>query len=155
MDTGSLKPLDLATLALSLLAVAVSVGSLAYTIRQVAFMRSQLRIDADMRIAAVSRELFAMAFQDPELFSLFEDKPMTNGRKEQHYVQMWFNHIHTMWNVHEQGLTSEAEWYGDIKDIALFFSIGIVRQRWEESRSYYPAQFVQFIASLRNYRPEG
>jgi len=151
---NTLKIQDIVSLALSLLALCVSVGTLFYTVRQVGLLRSQLKIDADLRVAAVSRELFTMAFQDPELFNLFEDKPLLNKQKERHYVQMWFNHVHTMWNVHEHGLISDAEWYSDMKDIALFFSINIVRKHWEESRGFFPANFVQFITSLKDYRPQ-
>lgn len=152
--SNTLKIQDFASLVLSFLALCVSVGTFFYAIRQVRFLRSQLRIDADLRVAAVNRELFTMAFHDAELFNLFEDKPLANKHKERHYVQMWFNHVHTMWNVHEHGLISDAEWYSDIKDIALFFSIKIVRQHWEESKGFFPANFVQFIASLKDYHPE-
>lgn len=151
---NTLKIQDLVSLALSLLALCVSVATLLYSIRQVGLLHGQLKVDADLRVAAVSRELFAMAFQDAELFNLFEDKPLLNKRKERHYVQMWFNHIQSMWNVHEHGLMSDAEWYSNMKDISVFFSLNIVKKYWEESKSFFPANFVQFITSLKDYRPE-
>jgi hypothetical protein len=139
---------------LSVLALGVSIWTLLYTIRQVRLLRSQLGLDVDLRVAAVNRELLTMAFDDPELFNLFDDKPISNGNKERCYVQMWLNHVHTMWNIHKHGLKPDAEWYSDQKDIALLFSLKAVRKHWENSKSFFPADFVQFVASLKDYRPE-
>lgn len=148
MESG-VETANTLNLVFSLLALSVSLGTLFYTVRQVRLLRSQLQIDADLRIAEVNRELLKMAFQDTELFDLFDDKPLSNKRKERHYLQMWFNHIHTMWNAHEHGLVSEAEWYSNVKDISVFFSINLVKKYWEESKCFFPASFVEFITSLK------
>lgn len=152
--SNGLNTQDVLTLGLSSLALLVSIWTLIYTVRQVGLLRSQIGLDLDMRVAAVNRELLTMAFNDPELFNVLDDKPLSNPHKERHYVQMWFNHVHTMWNVQKHGLKPEAEWYSDVKDIALLFSLTIVKKHWEDSKSFFPADFVQFIATLKNFHPE-
>ena len=138
----------------SLLAVIISCGGLFYVIQQVRLLKRQLQVDFKSRAAAVNRELLGLAFNNPELFLLFEDKPLQSKSKQRHYIQMWLNHISLMWDARQQKLLSDAEWYSDTKDIADFFSIEIVRTHWEEVKSFYPPDFVGFISTLKRGRPE-
>ncbi len=136
----------------SLLALVVAGGSLLYTIRQVGLLKRQLQVDIRSRIAAVNRELLSLAFQDEELFRLFENQPLNNKSKQRHYIQMWLNHIFLMWDARQQQLLLESEWYADTKDISDFLSIETVGKHWEEVRSFYPPDFVAFVATLTNQR---
>jgi len=123
----------------------VSCGGLIYTIRQVRLNKRRLQLDVKAQVAATNRDLLKLAFSNPELFSLFEDGIIQNESKRRHYIQMWLNHIFLMWEAHEQELLSDSEWYSDKKDIADFFTIKAVSKHWNEVKTFYPPDFVQFI----------
>ena len=139
--------IDFAVPEISLLSLLVSFATYLYVARQVRLLRSQIQIEAGFKIDAVNRELLTMAFNDAELFSLFEDRPFT-AYKQKFYIQMWLNHIDAMWQAHEHQLIKDSEWYAMKKDISDFFSINLVKQHWETVRSFHTPEFVQFVVSI-------
>lgn len=132
---------------ISFFSLLVSLATYSYVVRQVGLLRSQIQIDAGFKIAAVNRELLGLAFEHNELFCLFEDKPFTDF-KQRHYIQMWINHIDSMWRANEHKLIEVSQWYAMKKDIADFYSISLVREHWEGVKTFYTPEFVQFITEI-------
>lgn len=131
--------------AIGFLALIIATGSALFTYGQLRLVKSQLQIDSYSRIAVVTRDLIGLAFSHTELLDIFEDRHLTDKRKEIRYLQLWINHIEVIWNIHKQGSLSGEHWQASVKDIEDFFSLSVVCEYWETVREYYPASFVQFI----------
>jgi hypothetical protein len=130
---------------IALLALLISIASLGYTVRQIHLLRCQLQEDVNFRMVGVNRELLAMAFEDAELFKLFEGKPMQNTCKQDHYIQMWINYTQLMWSARGKNLIDDSVWYSIEKEFRDFVSIPAVRKHWETKRKFYPPDFAQFV----------
>jgi hypothetical protein len=139
---------DILSPVLSILALCVSLASLSYTVRQIQLVHRQIHQDINFRIIGINRELLGLAFHDPELFLLFEDLPMSNPRKQKHYIQMWLNHAELMWGAAQRNLIEHSMWYSMQKEFRDFFSLSQVQRHWDTVKEFYSPGFVQFVAEF-------
>jgi hypothetical protein len=107
----------------------------------------QRRIDADIRISDINRQLITLGFAYPALFQVLHGET-TDPIAERRYLQLWFNQFDLIYTYKVRGLFSHEVRESLEHDIRDFLKPQNAQRHWREFRQYYPASFQHFVNSL-------
>src|ERR1700744_4880731 len=71
----------------------ISLLGFAVVIIQLRDSNRQTKLETQIRLYDINRELIAMGFSKPELFRVLKDEDGVDPATEQHYLQLWLNHL--------------------------------------------------------------
>src|SRR5687768_7146209 len=112
-------------------ALVVSAISLSLVLMQLYDTITQRKIDANIRISDINRELVTLGFSHPALFNVLRGEP-TDPIVECRYLQLWFNQFLLIYTYQARGLfrTEHRESLG--RDISDFLKLQNVQLHWRE-----------------------
>ncbi|HOW64847.1 MAG TPA: hypothetical protein P5186_18265 [Candidatus Paceibacterota bacterium] len=136
----------------SLGGLAAAVGGILLALLQVRLLRRQLKLDALIKIMDSNREIVAMGFEYPVLWSALDDETATvfaeEARARRRYLQLWINHVQVIWEAWRLGLVAGAEWEAYRSDITELLRVPALREHWEKAARFYPRGFQRLVARL-------
>lgn len=128
-------------------ALVVSAISLSLVLAQLYDTIAQRKIDANIRISDINRELLTLGFNHPMLFDVLRGEP-TDPIVERRYLQLWFNQFLLIYTYQARGLFRSEHRESLGRDIRDFLRFQNVQRHWREFRQYYPASFQDFVNTL-------
>lgn len=128
-------------------ALIVSAISLSLVLVQLHDTIAQRKIDANIRISDINRELVTLGFSHPVLFDILRGET-TDPVLERRYLQLWFNQFLLIYTYQARGLFGAEHRKSLGRDIRDFLKFQNVQRHWREFRQYYPSSFQQFVGSL-------
>ena len=130
----------------------VALGGILLALLQLRLLRRQLKLDALIKIMDSNREIVALGFEYPALWSALEDNTATvfaeEAQARRRYLQLWINHMQVMWGAWRLGLISGREWEAYRSDIAEFLRVEALREHWTRVARFYPKGFQRLVAKL-------
>lgn len=122
------------------------------TLAELRLLRRQLRLDALIKITDSNREILALGFAHPELWSSLEVVGGTDERSDpaapQRYLQLWTNHLYLIWGARRQGMVSDGEWEAYLCDMAGLLRLTPFRKHWLRAARFYPRRFRRTLDEL-------
>ncbi|MCP5528158.1 MAG: hypothetical protein H7A47_15305 [Verrucomicrobiales bacterium] len=153
MDTilGWIRTVGAGELA-NLATLAVATVGIFLTLAQLMLLRRQLRLEALIQITDSNREILALGFAHPHLWTLLDASvgagDTGGGFAQQRYLQLWTNHLHLMWGAHRLGMVSDWEWEAYRRDMEGLIRLAPFRQYWLGVARFYPRRFRRAISEL-------
>lgn len=108
---------------------------------------TQRRIDANIRISDINRDLVSLGFNHPNLFAVLHGEA-SDPIVERRYLQLWFNQFLLIYTYQARGLFRSEHRESLRRDIGDFLKLQNVQCHWREFRQYYPSSFQVFVNSL-------
>jgi hypothetical protein len=108
---------------------------------------TQRRIDANIRISDINRDLVSLGFAHPTLFAVLHGEA-SDPIVERRYLQLWFNQFLLIYTYQARGLFRSEHRESLGRDIGDFLKLQNVQSHWREFRQYYPSSFQGFVNSL-------
>ncbi|MCP5524078.1 MAG: hypothetical protein H7A46_21280 [Verrucomicrobiales bacterium] len=136
----------------NLATLAVATVGIFLTLSQLTLLRRQLRLEALIQITDSNREILALGFAHPHLWTLLDASAGAGDAgasfAQQRYLQLWTNHLHLMWGAHRLGMVSNGEWEAYRRDMAGLIRLAPFRQYWLGVARFYPRRFRRAISEL-------
>jgi len=128
-------------------AFVLSFISISLVLVQLNDQMKQRKIDADIRISDINRQLITLGFAYPALFGVLQGET-SDPVAERRYLQLWFNQFDLIYTYKVRGLFSNEVRESLEHDIRDFLKPQNVQRHWREFRQYYPVSFQHFVNSL-------
>lgn len=108
---------------------------------------AQRRVESQLQLTTLNRELLTLGFSHPELFQVL------HGRKadplvERHYLQLWFNQFALIHSFHQRRLFAPELHASLERDLRDFLTQDNLRRHWQQHRQYYPGPFQAYVDGL-------
>ena len=108
----------------------------------------QTKLESQIRLYDINRELISLGFSKPELFRVLHDADKVDPTIERRYLQLWLNQL-CLVNSFKQSRTFTKEvqdsFEADVRDMLRMENM---RRHWQEFEQYYPASFRKSVNDL-------
>ncbi len=101
----------------------------------------QRKLESEIRVYDVNRELLKLGFDRPELFEILEDAEEVDPVWERRYLQLWLNQLTLIFAMHKRGYFKDELESSLVRDNKDFMLLNNMRHHWQGYRKYYPASF--------------
>jgi hypothetical protein len=108
----------------------------------------QTKLESQIRLYDINRELIAMGFSKPELFEVLKDAKEVDPTTEQHYLQLWLNHLCLVDSFKRSGVFQkdvQESFEADLRDMMTMKNL---RRHWRKVAKFYPASFQESINNI-------
>ena len=133
-----------------------ALAGIGLTLLQLLLLRRQLKLDALIKVMDSNREIVALGFEHPAVWSVMEDDPATvlasEATAHRRYLQLWVNHMQVMWMAWKLGLVSGREWAAYRLDMAEFLRGQSLQEHWTKVSRFYPEGFRRLVSELSSSR---
>jgi hypothetical protein len=114
---------------------------LLFVARQIGDSNKQSKLDSQIRLYDINRELISLGFSKPELFEVLKDEGKPDPTIERWYLQLWLNLLSLFYSLKMAGILERE--YEESVDHDLRDMLGMpnMRRHWQEFGRFYPASF--------------
>ncbi|GEM_PF-2607585 len=110
----------------------------------------QRKIESQIQLQAVNRELLTLGFSNPELFKVLEDAEDVDPKIETYYLQLWLNQFCLF-----DALSRSGGFKRDVRDsLEIDFrdmmQMNNMRRLWKKCGKFYPASFQESVNDILN-----
>jgi len=109
---------------------------------------SQLKLDAMLKVLGSNRELILEGVRDPALLGVISMEGGVSLNREQRYAQLWINQMQLIFDANAHGFMGTGSWASLERDLADFSALPKIREVWNMTKTYYPADFQKFMDGL-------
>jgi hypothetical protein len=123
----------------------VSVLIVAWQVRDAT---KQRKLESQIRLYDINRDLISLGFSKPELFKILKDETGVDATVQRRYLQMWLNQLCLVDAFKRSGgFTKDVEesFETDIRDMMLLENM---RDHWQAYGKYYPASFQESVNNI-------
>ncbi len=106
------------------------------------------RLNSQIQLYNINRELISQGFSHPQLFDILVDKAKVDPVLERRYLQLWLNQLSLLHSFKIQGVMQKevAESFdADLHDI---MGMSNMQRHWDHYAKYYPASFQASVNQL-------
>jgi hypothetical protein len=108
----------------------------------------QQEADSLVKLYDANRQLISLGFPYPELFGVLRDAKDTDPVFEQHYLQLWFNHLAMIHHYLKLSVFDrDLQDYLD-RETADFLTLENARRYWREHGAFFPDSFQALINGI-------
>ena len=110
----------------------------------------QRKIESQIRLYDINRELISLGFSKPELFEILKDGKGIDATLQRRYLQVWLNQLCLVDTFKRSGgFTKDVEesFSTDLRDMMLLENM---RRHWQTFGKYYPASFQESVNDILN-----
>jgi hypothetical protein len=125
----------------------VSVLIVAWQVREAT---KQSKLDSQIRLQDVNRELISLGFSKPELFEVLKDGKNVDPTAELYYLQLWLNQF-CMFDALSKSGNLKADVRESLEiDFRDMMGMENVRRHWKKFGKFYPASFQELVHDILN-----
>lgn len=133
---------------ISLFGALISLAGFLVVVLQMQEGLKQRRLEVLYQIYDVNRQLLMMAYSDPEIFKILNDKDGVDPDKEKHYLQMWLNQL-SMIHSHLQSGGFDEEFSESLRtEIIDWMSCRNMQRHWDRFAYVYPPSFQKLANDI-------
>ena len=110
----------------------------------------QSKLESQIRLYDINRDLISLGFSKPELFKILKDEKGVDATLQRRYLQVWLNQLCLVDTFRRSGeFTKDVEesFETDIRDMMLLENM---RRHWQTFGKYYPASFQESVNDILN-----
>jgi hypothetical protein len=108
----------------------------------------QRKLETQIRLYDINRELISMGFEKPELFEVLNDAKKVNPTIERRYLQLWLNLLALIFTFHEAGGFKADYRECCEQDLRDTITMPNMRRHWLRYGKYYPASFRKSVDEI-------
>lgn len=132
----------------AIFSVSISFFGLLLVVIQLHGSNQQRKLESQIHLYDLNRELLSLGFSNPQLFEVLTDAKGVNPTLEQRYLQLWLN-LYSL--VHAFG--KSGVFHGDVEesfdvDFRDVLSMANMRRHWQRFGKYYPASFQKSVNDI-------
>jgi len=108
----------------------------------------QSKLESQIRLYDINRDLISLGFSKPELFEILKDEKGIDATLQRRYLQVWLNQLCLVDAFKRNGeFTKDVEesFETDIRDMMLLENM---RHHWQAYGKYYPASFQESVNDI-------
>jgi hypothetical protein len=110
----------------------------------------QSKLESQIRLQDVNRELISLGFSKPELFEVLKDGKNVDPNAELYYLQLWLNQF-CMFDA----LSKSGNLKPDVResleiDFRDMMGMENMRRHWKKFGKFYPASFQELVNNILN-----
>ena len=110
----------------------------------------QSKLESQIRLQDVNRELISLGFSKPELFEVLKDGKNVDPNAELYYLQLWLNQF-CMFDA----LSKSGNLKPDVResleiDFRDMMGMENMRRYWKKFGKFYPASFQELVNNILN-----
>ena len=125
----------------------VSVLIVAWQMREAT---KQSKLDSQIRLQDVNRELISLGFAKPELFEVLKDGKNVDPTAELYYLQLWLNQF-CMFDALSQSGNLKPDVRESLEiDFRDMMGMENMRRHWKKFGKFYPASFQDLVNDILN-----
>jgi len=110
----------------------------------------QTRLESQIRLNDINRELISLGLSKPELLEILSDARTADPLVGRRYLQLWLNQLSLVFSFRQNG-AFEADYQECCeRDVRDMMQLPNMRRHWEEYKKYYPASFREWVNSILN-----
>ena len=125
----------------------VSVLIVAWQMREAT---KQSKLDSQIRLQDVNRELISLGFSRPELFEVLKDGKNVDPNAELYYLQLWLNQF-CMFDALSRSDNLKPDVRESLEiDFRDMMGMENMRRHWRKFGKFYPASFQTLVNNILN-----
>jgi hypothetical protein len=110
----------------------------------------QSKLESQIRLQDVNRELVSLGFSRPELFEVLKDGKNVDPNAELYYLQLWLNQFCLF-----DALSKSGNLKPDVReslevDFRDMMGMENMRRHWKKFGKFYPASFQELVNDILN-----
>ena len=110
----------------------------------------QRKLETQIRLYDINRDLLSLGFSHPNLFEVLSGKSPHGTESEKRYLQLWLNQaalVHSF--IHHKAFDKDVQdsFERDIHDV---MNMENMKAHWQKVEKYYPASFQEFVKGLQS-----
>ena len=108
----------------------------------------QSKLESQIRLYDINRDLISLGFSKPELFKILQDEKGVDATLQRRYLQVWLNQLCLVDTFKRSGeFTKDVgeSFDTDLRDMMLLENM---RHHWQAYGKYYPASFQESINDI-------
>lgn len=109
---------------------------------------AQRKLESQIRLYDINRELISLGFSHPQLFEVLKDAEGVDATVERRYLQLWLNQlslIHAFKGRGVFGTEYQKSCEADLRDM---MSMSNMQRQWRGHGEYYPASFQKSVNDI-------
>ena len=108
----------------------------------------QAKLESQIRLYDINRELITLGFSKPELFQILADAKNVDSTIERRYLQLWLNQLCLVDSFKRSGAFNKEVQEGFETDLRDMMQMENMRRHWHEFERYYPASFRKSVTEI-------
>lgn len=108
----------------------------------------QRKMDSQIRLYEINRELISLGFEKPELFEVLKDGEKIDHNLERRYLQLWLNQLSLIFSLKATGALQKDYQESCERDLRDMFELASMRRHWRAFGKYYPASFRKAVNDI-------
>jgi hypothetical protein len=116
--------------------------------RQQEVANHERKIESQIRMHEINRELISMGFDKPELFEVLNDTGKVDHEVERRYLQLWLNQLSMFYSLKTAGDMQKDFAESCDRDLRNMFKKANMRRHWKDVEAYYPVSFQNAVNAI-------
>ena len=108
----------------------------------------QSKLESQIRLYDINRELISLGFSKPELFEVLKDEKKADPTMERWYLQLWLNQLSLFNSLKTAGVLQKDYQESVEHDLLDMFGMSNMRRHWQEFEQFYPASFRRSVNDI-------
>lgn len=138
----------------TIFSVTISFVGLLLVVIQLRDGTRQRKLESQIHLYDLNRELISLGFANPRLFDILKDAADVEPTLEQRYLQLWLNLYSLVHAFGQSGAIQKGVEESFVTDFRDVLRMKNMRRHWQRFGQYYPASFQQAVnAALKEAGP--
>lgn len=108
----------------------------------------QRRLETQIRLYEVNRELIALGFSEPKLFAILNGAEGIDPVVERRYLQLWLNLLSLIFSFQQTGGFQKDYQDSCEHDLRDTIMLPNMCRHWQKYGKYYPASFRTWVSEI-------
>lgn len=108
----------------------------------------QSKLESQIQLQGINRELIAMGFSKPELFEVMQGTKKVDATLERRYLQLWLNQLSLFHSLKVEGALQKDYEESCERDLRDMLELPNMRRHWKNYGKYYPASFQKSVNDI-------
>ena len=108
----------------------------------------QSKLESQIRLYDINRELISLGFSKPELFEVLKDEKKADPTMERWYLQLWLNQLSLFHSLKTAGVLQKDYQESVQHDLLDMFGMSNMRRHWQQFERFYPASFRRSVNEI-------
>ena len=126
----------------------VSFAGLLFVAVQLRDGNRQRKLETQIHLYEINRELISLGFENPELFEVLKGRECVDPTIERRYLQLWLNLLSLIFTFQETGGFQRDYQECCDHDVRDMIRMPNMRRHWHQYGKYYPASFRNWVREI-------
>ena len=108
----------------------------------------QSKLESQIQLQGINRELIAMGFSKPELFEVMQGTKKVDATLERRYLQLWLNQLSLFHALKLEGALQKDYEESCERDLRDMIELPNMRRHWQKYGKYYPTSFQKSVNDI-------